>query len=163
MFADGVFPTPSGKVELDSEEAAARWSVERVPGFTEPEEFQDPDTRQYPLTFMTPNTKNRIHSQFNNLKMIQEVSPEPVAALHPLDAVERKIRNGDRVRIYNARGELTVPVELDRGMRPGCVSVTNGWWMADGGAVNLTSRGRETDMGYGAAFHDNRVQVERAV
>ncbi len=161
-FSDGVFPTPSGKVELESEEASARWEVESLPGYTEPEEFQDPEAQQYPLTFMTPNTKNRIHSQFNNLKMIREVSPEPVAVLHPLDATERKIGDGDRVRIYNTRGELTVRAELDRGMRPGCVSVTNGWWMSEGGAVNLTSRGRETDMGHGAAFHDNRVQVEKA-
>ena len=162
-FADGVFPTPSGRIELDSEEASVRWQVDRLPGFTEPEEFEDPETEPYPLVFMTPNTKNRIHSQFNNLKMIREVSPGPVAVLHPLDAVERGIGSGDRVRIYNARGELTVQAELDRGMRPGCVSVTNGWWMTDGGAVNLTSRGRETDMGHGAAFHDNRVQAERAV
>jgi len=44
----------------------------------------------------------------------------------------------------------------------GCVAVTNGWWITDGAAVNLLSAARETDMGYGAAFHENRVQVERA-
>ena len=47
-------------------------------------------------------------------------------------------------------------------LKPGCVAVHNGWWIADGGAVNLLSKARETDMGYGAAFHENLVQVERA-
>ena len=53
-------------------------------------------------------------------------------------------------------------MKLDWGTRPGCVTVTNGWWLAEGGAVNVLSCGRETDMGHGAAFHDNAVEVERA-
>ena len=40
--------------------------------------------------------------------------------------------------------------------------MTNGWWIGEGGTVNFLSRGAETDMGHGAAFHDNRVEVERA-
>ena len=40
--------------------------------------------------------------------------------------------------------------------------MTNGFWLTEGGAVNVLSMGRETDMGYGAAFHDNAVEVERA-
>ena len=41
------------------------------------------------------------------------------------------------------------------------MAVTNGWWITDGGAVNVCSLGRETDLGHGAAFHDNLVEVER--
>jgi hypothetical protein len=37
----------------------------------------------------------------------------------------------------------------------------NGWWLQEGGTPNLLSKGRETDMGYGTAFHDCFVQVER--
>ena len=32
----------------------------------------------------------------------------------------------------------------------------------EGGAVNVLSKARETDMGYGAAFHENLVEVEKA-
>jgi len=39
--------------------------------------------------------------------------------------------------------------------------MTNGWWSAEGGPVNLCSLGRETDMGHGAAFHENRVEIAR--
>lgn len=42
---------------------------------------------------------------------------------------------------------------LDFGLRAGCVSLTTGWWFKDGAAVNVLSANRETDMGYGAAFH----------
>ncbi|MBE0591719.1 MAG: molybdopterin-dependent oxidoreductase [Gemmatimonadales bacterium] len=164
-FSDFVFPTPSGKVELLSAEAEARWGSDPLPAYAEPEESVRSDTPQaqrYPLYFMTPNTKNRIHSQFNNLAMIRAVSPGPLVTIHPDDAASRGIRDGDVVRIFNDRGALEVPAQLDAGIRAGCVAVTNGWWITDGGAVNVCSLGRETDMGYGAAFHDNLVDVRRA-
>ncbi|MGD8395009.1 MAG: molybdopterin-dependent oxidoreductase [Candidatus Eiseniibacteriota bacterium] len=166
-FASRVFPTPSGKIELVSREAAARWGVDAVPDYVEPEESAARDgsgagvASPYPLYLMTPNTKNRIHSQFNNLSMIRQFSPAPAVDLHPDDAAVRGIRNGDRVRIRNDRGELELPAHLEPGIRPGCVSVTNGWWISEGGTVNVCSAGRETDMGHGAAFHDNLVEVER--
>jgi anaerobic selenocysteine-containing dehydrogenase len=110
---------------------------------------------------MTPNTKNRIHSQFNNLRMIREVSPGPFVSIHPVDAQKRGIADGDLLRIFNDRGELHLKAQLDFGLKPGCVAVTNGWWISEGGTVNFLSCGRETDMGYGAAFHDNLVEIEK--
>jgi len=161
-FADLVFRTPSGKIELASDEAALRWGADRVPSYSESEESVSRDTgdTRYPLYFMTPNTKNRIHSQFNNLRMIRQFGDRPEVQIHPDDARNRGIDDGDRVRIFNDRGELRVAARLDHGVRPGCIAVTNGWWTTDGGTVNFCSRGRETDMGHGAAFHDNRVEIE---
>jgi len=164
-FSDLVFPTRSGRIELRSQEAETRWECDRLPAYVEPAESvrrEGAGARSYPLYLMTPNTKNRIHSQFNNLAMIRAVSPGPFIALHPDDAAARGIREGDRVRVFNDRGSLEVPAQLDAGLRAGCVAVTNGWWLSDGGAANVCSLGRETDMGYGAAFHDNLVDVRRA-
>lgn len=163
-FADLSFPTPSGKIELRSEEAAARWGVDPLPAWVEPlaaAPGRGEDPERHPLWLMTPNTKNRIHSQFGNLEMIRAHDPRPVVRVSPADALPRGIRDGDRVRIFNHRGALEIPCTLDFGMRAGCVSLTNGWWISDGGAVNLLSAGRETDMGHGAAFHENRVEMER--
>ncbi len=162
-FSDLVFPTPSGKIELYSEQAREWWDVSPLPEFFEPQESRrgkaGPKGR-YPLYLMTPNTKNRIHSQFNNLELIRQVSPGPVVYIHPQDARERGIRDGQRVRIFNDRGELSLPAQLDFGLKPGCIAVTNGWWISQGGAVNFCSSSRETDMGCGAAFHDTLVEVE---
>lgn len=174
-FADLVFPTPSGRIELRSDEAARRWGVDRLPDYSEPEESvrraggngDGPrngaaERPEYPLYLMTPNTKNRIHSQFGNLRMIRRLDPAPSVAVHPSDASDRGIAEGDTVRVFNDRGELRLPARLDPGLKLGCVSVTNGWWISDGGAVNFCSAGRETDIGHGAAFHDNLVDVEPA-
>jgi anaerobic selenocysteine-containing dehydrogenase len=165
-FADLTFPTPSGRIELDSSEAAARWGVDSVPAYREPvesvESNDSPGTSRYPLHFLTPNTKNRIHSQFGNLAAMRAFEPHPVLQMHPADANARGIVPGSRVRIFNDRGELTVVVRFDFGIRPGCVVLHNGWWLTDGGAVNVLSKARETDMGYGAAFHENLVEVAPA-
>jgi anaerobic selenocysteine-containing dehydrogenase len=158
-FSDYRFATPSGKIELASAEASERWSVDPVPGFVELAE----SGRHYPLYFMTPNTKNRIHSQFNNLRTILALSPAPELLINPDDALARGIEDGARTRIFNDRGELTTRVKFDYGIRRGCVSMTNGWWISQGGTVNFLSLGRATDMGHGAAFHNNRVDVEPCV
>jgi anaerobic selenocysteine-containing dehydrogenase len=164
-FEDFVFRTPSGKVELESREAALRWGVDTVAGYTEPPESvrrSGPSLAAYPLYLLTPNTKNRIHSQFGNLRMIRQFDDRPVVSIHPDDAAARRIADGARVRVFNARGALTLESRLDNGLKRGCVCVTNGWWLTDGAAVNVLSSARETDMGYGAAFHENRVQVSLA-
>jgi anaerobic selenocysteine-containing dehydrogenase len=163
-FSDAVFPTRSGKIELYSNEAKARWGVDQVADYSEPEESirrEDGIAKRYPLHLMTPNTKNRIHSQFNNLATIRALGPKPLLQMHPDDAQARGISDGEMVWVGNDRGEINVEVRLDLGIKPGCVSMTNGWWITEGGTVNFCSLGRETDMGHGAAFHDNLVEVER--
>lgn len=159
-FRDLIFPTPSGRIEILSREAGERWGVDALPRHVESVEAGRCESR-YPLHFMTPNTKNGIHSQFHNLALIRRIDPGPVLSMHPSDAAARLIREGDRVRVFNDCGELRLPVRFDHGLRPGCVSTPNGYWIQRGGTVNFLSCARETDMGYGAAFHENRVEVER--
>ena len=163
-FADLVFSTPSGKIELYSDEASRRWRVDALPSWVAPAEAapeEGSDGGRYPLVFMSPTTKNRIHSQFGNLQMIRVHDPVPLLDISPADALPRGIRGGERVKVFNDRGSLEVRSRLDFGLRAGCVSLTNGWWLTDGAAVNVLSAGRETDMGHGAAFHENRVEVEK--
>jgi anaerobic selenocysteine-containing dehydrogenase len=161
-FSDLDFPTSSGKIELLSRDAENRWGVEPLPVFNESHESirnASAPHERYPLYLLTPNTKNRIHSQFNNLEMIRQLSRKPVVVLPPEDAASRRIRRGDLVRVFNDRGQFELEARIDFGLKAGCAVVTNGWWLSEGGAVNLCSLGRETDLGYGAAFHDNLVQV----
>jgi anaerobic selenocysteine-containing dehydrogenase len=159
-FADLRFTTPSGKVELFSEEASARWGVDPLPDHRPPMEG-GPGGR-YPLQLLTPNTKNGIHSQFLPLQVIRQRMPGPSLEMGPEDALARGLGDGDRVRVFNGRGALVLPLRIHLGLRPGVVVAFNGFGAEDGGSVNLLSAGRETDLGHGAAFHDNLVDVARA-
>jgi anaerobic selenocysteine-containing dehydrogenase len=163
-FADMVFPTPSGRIELLSTDALQRWGVDPLPRALLPGETaaagdHDPAT---PLQMMTPNTKNRIHSQFGNLDLIKQFDPGPEVTIHPDDATARGIEPGDQAVVFNKRGNIVLPARIDAGIRRGCVAVTNGWWEEQGALVNVLSEGRETDMAHGAAFHDNLVEVKKA-
>ena len=162
-WADLVFPTPSGKIELLSEEANDRWGADPLPTYgPNVERPAAGKAGVYPLQLLTPNTKNRIHSQFGNLPSIRSLDPDTFAEMSPADAAARGIVDGDRVSVFNDRGRVEITARLDHSLRPGCIVIHNGWWLSEGGGINLLSAARETDMGHGAAFHDNVVEVERA-
>jgi molybdopterin guanine dinucleotide-containing S/N-oxide reductase-like protein len=158
-FSELNFKTPSGKIELYSEEGSKLWGINPLADFTEA--IENEDNSGFPLQLLTPNTKNRIHSQFGNLKSIEQFDKKPFVAINPYDAQKRNIRNGDLVNVFNKRGSLCIETRFDFGLRLGCVSIYNGWWLQEGGTPNLLSKGRETDMGHGAAFHDCMVEVEK--
>lgn len=162
-FSDKIFRTPSGKIELFSAQAEKLWGVNPLPTFEKLIEGYSAgsEDEKYPLYLMSPNTKNRIHSQFNNLEVIKMLSPEPFVEINKRDAELRRIKEGDMVKVYNDRGEVTVKALVTFALKRGCVVIHNGWWKAEGCPLNVLSCGRETDMGHGTAFHDNMVEVER--
>ena len=157
VFGDRVFPTASGKIEIYSQSATELWGVAPLPGY---EPIAEPPD-QYPLQLLSPNSKNRIHSQFGNLQIIKQFEPKAVLFLHPGDASDRKILNGEEVEVFNDQGSSKVEVEFDLGLRKGCVVLTNGHWHSDGASPNLFTTGRETDMGHGTAFHDTWIELKK--
>lgn len=157
-FSDMKFDTPSGKIELFSEQATLKWKVDPLPCYV-PAAIDDNTKANYPLYFLSPNTKNRIHSQFNNLNIIKLFSPEPYVEMHPIDAQSREINDGDMVKVYNDNGYFKLIVKINYSIKKSCVTINNGWWISQGGSTNFLSRGRMTDMGYGTAFHDTMVEI----
>lgn len=158
-YEDLKFETPSGKIELFSASAKEQWSVSALPDYipckinTEEEKF--------PLIFITPNSGSRIHSQFGNLKIIKEVVEEPALEISPEDAERRNISSGDSVKIFNNNGEFKCKARVSNRVTEGLAVLPNGIWIDEGGGGNRVVSGEETDMGFGAAFHDTRVEIER--
>jgi anaerobic selenocysteine-containing dehydrogenase len=162
-WEDESFPTPSGKVEFSSEEAARLWSVDPVPDYVPlPEGHEGAMVPRYPLQLLTCKTRDRIHSQFGNLSMIQEVDRSRVLDIHPQDARARGLDEGDMARIRNDRGTAQVPVRLTPGIRPGVVHVLEGRCVEGDPWMNLVTDDAVTDMGHGATFYECLVEVERA-
>jgi anaerobic selenocysteine-containing dehydrogenase len=159
-YSDMKFLTPSGKIELYSEEAKIKWGISPLPSCNITD--CDPADSRYPLNFITPNAAGTIHSQFGNLKIIRANVPEPAAEISPADAKERKIFNGDRIRIFNSHGEIVTLARISGRIPHGVIVLQNGIWLGDGGGGNFLIEGRSTDIGYGAAFHDAMVEVEKA-
>lgn len=155
-FSDGYFPTPSGKIELESQTAHEKWGVDSLPDYV-----PIGGSAHYPLLLMSPNSKNRIHSQFGNLSTIRQFEPEAILFVHPEDAAARGVENAGRAILFNEKGTAGVKVGFDLGLKKGCVVLTNGHWASDGATPNLFTTGKLTDMGFGTAFHDTRVDFKK--
>ena len=111
--------------------------------------------------FLTPNKSNRIHSQFGNLNIIKDSTEGPAVEISPADALKRSISSGNKVRIFNLTGEVTSVARISNRVPAGSIVLPNGIWIGEGGGGNFLIECAETDIGYGAAFHDNMVEIEK--
>src|SRR5262249_61330542 len=122
--------------------------------------------REHPLALVTPADHYFLNSIFANVPRQQRRSGIATLRIHPSDAAPRGIASGDEVRIANGRGAFFAVAEVTEGVRPGVVASTKGRWPCfskQAATINATVDERDSDMGGGAVFHDNRVQVERAL
>jgi len=161
-----AFPTASGKLEFVSERMAQA-GLDPVAGYEPSHESSQHDTvlaREYPLALVTPADHYFLNSIFANVLRQQQRSGVATLLIHPDDAAPRRIATGDRVRVGNARGEFLAVADVNHRVRPGVVVSTKGRWPGhskDDATINAVVEERDSDMGRGAVYHDNRVRVDR--
>ncbi len=157
---DGSYPTESGKIEFESEEASRLWGVDRLPSYEPlPEGHESEAASRYPLQLLTCKTRERIHSQFGNLSWIQEVDRSRRLDMHPEDALARGLSDGEMVAVWNDRGRVEIEVHFDYGIRQGVVHVIEGRCHPDDPWLNLLTDDGITDMNHGAIFYECLVEV----
>ena len=164
-FAQGGFGTPSGKCELYSPSMAAQ-GLEPLPTYTPP--YEDPQTRpdlaaRFPLQMVSPPVPAFLNSTFVNIEALRAMAGEPTVEIHPEDAAKRKIQDGQWVRIFNDRGSFQARAVVGETVKAGVVVSQGVWWnkfTRDGVNCNTTTSTRLTDLGAGATFFDNLVEVE---
>jgi anaerobic selenocysteine-containing dehydrogenase len=159
-FATGGFPTPSGKLELVSERMA-RAGLDPIAGYTPSYETSGPDG-DYPLALVTPADHHFLNSVFANVPHQLRRSGPPVVVVHPDDAERRGIADGAQIRVFNRRGSFVASAAVSERVRRGVVTTPKGRWpgLTGGANVNVTVDERDSDMGGGAIYHDNRVEIE---
>jgi anaerobic selenocysteine-containing dehydrogenase len=159
-FAQGNFPTPSGKCEFFSARLAAQGQdglPDHVPNH---EAFNS--SAAYPLAMISPPARNFLNSSFVNVKSLRDIEGEPLLEMHAHDADARGLQSGDVVRVFNQRGVYRCKVEISKRARPGVVNGLGVWWRKlglDGTNVNQVTSQQLTDMGRGPTFYDCLVQV----
>lgn len=164
-FASGRFPTPSGKCEFYCDRLAAI-GFDPLPTWIPPAESPEscPElARQYPLQLLSPPSPHFLNSTFVNVDSLRAAAREPEVQLHPDDAEPRSIRTGDRVRVFNDRGAFQATALVGETVRPGVAVAPGVWWnkyARDRANVNATTSSRLADLGGGATFFDNLVDVE---
>jgi molybdopterin guanine dinucleotide-containing S/N-oxide reductase-like protein len=164
-FAHGNFPTPSGKAEFYSE-TLKRQGLDPVVAFTPPDESRHGSGSKaagFPLELLARKPDNHLNSSFANLPSVRVMEPWiGDLEMHPTDAKARGVRDGDRIRAFNLRGEIVLKARVDGSVRPGVVAARLDWarFSPGGGNINALTSEKLTDLGNAATFYSVCVEVE---
>ncbi|MCM3567319.1 molybdopterin-dependent oxidoreductase [Neobacillus mesonae] len=140
------FPTKAGKVEITMKNGSV---INYTPIV---------DDSRFPLHFITPKAKFFLNSTFGNIDLLKKREKDPLLYMHPNDAEPRGIQDGDEVLVFNNRGCITLPVKIGETSGPGVVISPINLWEK---RVNVTTSDAITDIGGGATFYTNFVDVKK--
>ncbi len=166
-FAEGGFPTPSGRCELLAPSLAAS-GLDPLAGYVPPREspVTNPElTKRYPLAFISPPAHHFLNSTFSAQPTFVRRESEPFLTIHPDDAAARGIRDGEPIRVWNDRGAFEAKARVSDAARRGLVVGLSIWWpkLCPGGRnANAVTSQELTDMGGGPVFYDALVEIAPA-
>ncbi|MDB5082534.1 MAG: putative molybdopterin oxidoreductase [Chloroflexi bacterium] len=166
-FEGGKYPTPSGKIEFYSEKML-RAGFDPLPVHNPSAESADGSPElfeKYPLRLVTPAAHHFLNSSFAEMPTMLRKQQRPYLELNEVDARERSIRQGQWVRAWNERGEAYFVADIKDSVGAGVACHLSLWWQRYsplGWNCNTLTSDAEADMGGGATFHTNLVQVELA-
>jgi anaerobic selenocysteine-containing dehydrogenase len=156
QFADLVFPTPSGHVELASASAEA----DGLPRLPLP--LVDARPRNGRLRLLSPASPWLLNDSFANDAKIAARIGRASIALHPDDARERGLAEGDEVDVRNETGRLRLSVTLSDAVPRGVAYSPKGRWPKrepNRANVNALNPGEVADMGQSTSVHGVEVVV----
>jgi anaerobic selenocysteine-containing dehydrogenase len=161
-FANGNFPTPSGKAELYSASLAAEGLDPVVPFRPPVESRHGEQARAFPLELLARKGANFLNTTFGNLPGMQAMEEPGLVEINPADATGRGIADGDTVRVFNQRGEMFLKARVTTSVQPGVVGALLFWakLSAGGKNINVLTSEKLTDLGNSATFYSVLVEVE---
>ena len=168
--------TPSGKIEIYSKTVAS-FDYDDCPGhpvWIEPYEWLGSEDKRWPLHLISNQPKAKLHSQIDHGSLSKEfkIRGREAVHIHPEDAAQRHLNDGDIIRIFNDRGACLGGVIIDTAMRQGVIQMSTGAWydpfdpvepnsLCKHGNVNVLTRDKGTSkLGQGPSAHSCLVQVE---
>ena len=162
-FANGGFPTPSGKCEFSSARLAAQ-GQDGLPDHLPNYEAWG-SSSQYPLAMISPPARNFLNSTFVNVQSLRDIEGEPILEMNGHDAAARGLVSGSVVRVFNQRGDYLCKMKVSSRARAGVVNGMGIWWRKlglGGKNVNELTSQQLTDLGRAPTFYDCLVEVEAA-
>lgn len=152
-FGDhGHFKTPSGKLRIVNQE-----EKEPVPC------YKEPYGGAYPLSLISIPDSHTLNSIFLERRDLVQKRGPAALMLHPLDAAERKVREGDMVTAWNDLAEVDFRAVITDRIAKGTAAVSGIYSSSQTGSVllfNALNHERLSDM-EATTLNDNRIDVKR--
>ena len=182
MPPDGVFATPSGKLQLGSITDATDLSSSRHAAAVS---VGAGDSEDLTLVTYRPNVHSGDYSA--NCWWLAEIAHNNSLLIHPAAAQKRGIKQGQRVKVMSEAGSVETAVRITQGIHPGVAALALGfghsslgrialgeqfkssdamtayvWWSGHGNGANASSliSMKSADGGDGLVWMDTRVRVE---
>jgi ferredoxin-nitrate reductase len=114
LYTDFRFHTPDGR---------ARFGAYHSRGLAEP---PDPS---FPFVLTTGRLYGHWHTQTRTgrIDKIKQMHPQPFIEIHPRDAAQLGIQEGDWVEVRSRRGKSRFPAQVTKAITPGTVFVPMHW------------------------------------
>ena len=153
IMCDTVQPaTPSGKIELYSEDLETRFGY-GVPRY-------EPVPQDLPFVLISPSSSKRTNATFGGCEASHG---HEVLEVNPADAEAKGLGHGDIVKVWNGQGEVALKVQVTDGVRPGVLYSPKGTWLRTsetGRTVNaLIPSDIRTDIERGACYNETFVDI----
>jgi anaerobic dimethyl sulfoxide reductase subunit A len=126
--AHNPFPTPSGKIEIYSQQLADMNDprIPPIPKYIEHwEGLNDPLAAKCPLQLISFHHRTKAHASFESTPLLKELEPHAIW-INSADAKLRGISNGERVNVFNDRGMLAILAYVTERIMPGVVAIGEG-------------------------------------
>ena len=164
-FAEGGFPTPSGKIEFKSKKVA-ELGLSDIPDYKPIKDGATPSKSDFPLTLITPPNHFFLNSTFADISSLKIKAREPFLEINSEDAKELEIKDGDLVKVENERGRIFIKAKVIDSVLPGVVVSAGLWWRdnyKNGSGVNALTPDHLSDIGGGATFFSTSVKVKKCL
>lgn len=114
LFTDHKFHTTNGKARIHG-----------MPG----QNLSEPLSPDYPLVLTTGRIRDQWHTMTRTGKVqkLNQHINRPFLEIHPEDASERGIKDGDAVKIHNPRGDVQVTAQYSGDIKKGVVFLPMHW------------------------------------
>ncbi len=171
----GVFSTPDTRAMIYREAPFGLYNQGRtepidyskeMPVYWEPATEADvnsPVREKFPFQAMNEHMRTRTHTQWGSVGQLKEYYPEPYARMHPQDAAELGIKEGDTIKLYNDRGYVTMKATISGGIPRKMVGIPRGQMkkeFIDGHFCDISSD-EYNQICSNQAFSDQAVAIEK--
>ncbi|KJR44883.1 Anaerobic dehydrogenase [Desulfosporosinus sp. I2] len=117
LFANGVFKTSSGKVELTGVSDAP---LDYVDTFDAPGN-NGLSREEFPYLFSTNKVASHYHTECQYSDWANEME-QPYVEMHPLTALEIGVKEGDKVRVETVAGSIVLAAKITQSVPRGFLS-----------------------------------------
>lgn len=140
-YADGVFPTESGKFQFMTE--------------FDPTLLED-ENQQYPYKLLTIAPHAYICSE----RTLADHTALPTVTINTAEATRRKLQDGQLVLVKSEYGQIMALLKVDEATRSDVLVTERGGWNKAGHGFNLLTKDMASIVGQGTPFYETRVTVE---